>query len=141
MPRSPDGEHGSHYSKADADSIGEIVTTVPVIEEEVWIAKNRVETGKVRIEKRVVTEIAEFAENLSSTSISIERVPLDLTSDDLPKIRREGDTTIIPVVEEVIEIKKHYHVTEEIHVKQITSQQTKAIEVELKKEQVHVLRE
>ena len=55
-------------------------------------------------------------------------------------MRTEGDTTIIPVVEEIIEVQKRLFLKEEIHIRRETTREEVAVPVELRKERAVVER-
>jgi stress response protein YsnF len=57
-------------------------------------------------------------EQLSRAYVDIERVPVNRNVDQVPAVREEGDTTIIPVVQEVLVVQKQLVLTEEIRVRQ-----------------------
>ena len=77
--------------------------TIPVVEEHLQIGKQVIESGKVNISKKVLeenynSEIAVFKEE-----VIVERKPVDqYIEGDVPGIRLVGDTTIIPVIKEVV---------------------------------------
>jgi len=96
----------------------ENIISVPVIEEELEVGKRRVEGDRVSV-RTVPRERTELVEQpLESTEIEIERIAIDREIDTAPDIRNEGDTTIIPVVEERLVIEKRLFLREEIHVRQ-----------------------
>jgi len=89
---------------------------VPVIEEEATIGKRRVETGRVSV-RTVPREREELVEEaLESVEVDVERVPIGREIDEAPDVREEGDTLVIPVVEERLVIQKRLFLREEIHV-------------------------
>jgi len=74
------------------------------------------ELGQVRIHKRVETVPVQAEGEVSRDEISVERVPIDRQVETPPPVRQEGDTLIIPVVEEVLVVEKRLIVREEIRV-------------------------
>ena len=82
------------------------VAAIPVFEEALRVDKTVTETDRVLIRTSVLerTEVAEL--ELRSGNATIERVPVDRLVDSTPAIRQEGDTVIIPVVEEIMVIEK-----------------------------------
>lgn len=91
-------------------------TVLPIVQETASIRKLSRETGRVRIE--TVTETVEriIKTDLDFTTVSIDRVPIDREVDSLPEIRTEGDTTIIPVIEERLVLEKRLVLKEEIRI-------------------------
>jgi uncharacterized protein (TIGR02271 family) len=89
---------------------------VPVIEEELEVGKRRVESACVSV-RTVPRERDELVEQpLESMEVEIERVAIDRQIDAAPEIRNEGETLIIPVVEERLVVEKRLFLREEIHV-------------------------
>jgi uncharacterized protein (TIGR02271 family) len=90
--------------------------SVPVIEEELEVGKRRVEGDRVSVRTipRERTEVVE--QPLESMEVEIERVAIDRQIDTAPEIRNDGETLIIPVVEERLVVEKRLFLREEIHV-------------------------
>ena len=87
---------------------------VPVLKEELEVHKELRKTGTVRVRK-TVRELEEVVnESLSSETVDVERVPMDLIVDSPPQVRTEGDVVIIPVVKEELVITKQLRVVEEL---------------------------
>ena len=120
--------------------LNEETTVIPVIQEEVVVDKRVVETGKVRISKQV----KEFEETvdvpLLREEVAVERIPINQVIDAVPKIRQEGDTMIIPVVEEQVYFQKRLVLVEELHVRKQVFESHKPQRVTLRKEQVDIKR-
>ncbi|MGH8169250.1 MAG: DUF2382 domain-containing protein, partial [Steroidobacteraceae bacterium] len=56
-------------------------------------------------------------DSLTSEHVQVERVPVEREVEAVPPIRQEGDTTIIPVVDEVLVIERRLVLREELHVR------------------------
>ena len=95
--------------------VGEHVT-VRRYEEVLEPSKHSVEAGLIAIHKRVETIPAEVDVEVGRDEIKVERVPLNTPVDAVPSVRHEGDTMIIPVVEEVLVTEKRLMLREEIRV-------------------------
>lgn len=89
---------------------------IPVIEETVQLSKRVVETGRFRIAKTVHQEEQLVDLPLSHEEVSVEHVPINEYVDVPPAIRYEGDTTVYPVLKEVLVIEKKLVLVEEVHV-------------------------
>lgn len=85
--------------------------------EELAVARERVETGRVRVQ--VVTHEHEELVDvpLSRGGIEVERVTINRVIEAIPPIRQEGNTTIVPVVREVLVLERRLILTEELHVR------------------------
>ena len=76
---------------------------------------------------------------LLSENYRVERVPINRTVDASPAARCVGDTTIIPIVEEVAVITKQLILREELHITRIRTEVHHAQSVKLKRERAEVL--
>lgn len=92
---------------------------IPVIEESLHVTKRVVEQGGIRIIKSVTTEEATIEEPTIHEAATVDRIAVNRLlepGEELPKSRRDGDTLIIPIFEEVIVTEKRMRVTEELHI-------------------------
>ena len=70
--------------------------------EELRVEKRSFVTGKVRV-KTVVDSFEQIVkESLKTERLETTRVEIGKEIDSIPSVRTEGDTTVIPVVEEVL---------------------------------------
>ena len=116
------------------------VAAIPLVEERVSVDKREVETGRYRIRVRVEERQDTIPAELSHDEVEIERVPMNQTLSQLPSVRLEGSTTVIPVVEEVVVMEKKLVLVEEIHVRRKTNVRTEQIPVTIRSEQADIER-
>ena len=116
------------------------VAAIPLVEERVSVTKREVETGRYRIKVRVEERQETVPAELSHDEVEIERVAMNRTLSQLPSVRLEGSTTIIPVVEEVVVVEKKLVLVEEIHVRRKSNVRTENIPVTLRSEQADIER-
>ena len=90
--------------------------TVPVREEVLVPTTHPIELGTVRIHKRIETVPAETMVEVMRDEVAVERVAIDRQVDAVPAPRHEGETLVIPVVEEVLVTEKRLLLREEIRV-------------------------
>ena len=114
MPESPMPED-STYDKAKMAGT-ETGMVIPVVAEEVRVRKERTVTGKIRLRKIVHHEEQTLDEPLLRERVSVERVAIDQWVDEVPPIRSEGETLVVPVVEEVLVVEKRLRLREEVRV-------------------------
>lgn len=133
-----------HQPKEPKQSSGEKLkagesVSLPVIEEQLKVDKEIVETGKVHISKKVHEEEEMIDLPGSREELDIERVAINQYVEEAPPaIRHEGDKMIIPVLREVAVVEKRLVLVEELHV---TKRQVKTEDrqsVSLRKEEVNV---
>lgn len=112
---------------------------IPVIEEQFRVDKKRVKTGTVRISKHVTEREETVSVPLVHEDIQVERVAINQFIDaPPPAIRYEGDTMIIPVIQEVAVVEKRLMLVEELHVIKRQSPRQETQTVNLRKEEVSV---
>ena len=95
--------------------------TYPLVEEKARIEKRKISTGRVRV-RTVMESATEFAgADLEEQTVQITRVPINKVVNRVPPIRTEAQTTIIPVMEEVLVVEKQLLLKEELHVRRQVS--------------------
>jgi uncharacterized protein (TIGR02271 family) len=107
---------------------------IPVLSEELIVHKKPVQTGGVRVNRRVLEHEETIELPLLKENVDVRRVVIDREVDGPLPVRRDGETTIIPIVEEVLVVEKRYRLKEEIHVSRIARE-------ELHRERVTVCRQ
>jgi len=113
-------------------------TVIPILEEEVHIGKHQVETGKVRV-KKVVQEKQEWVDvPLMREAIEIKRVPINRPVDSPVAVRKERETIIVSLLEEVLVVQKQLVLKEEIHITTQRSEHHQPQQVTLRREEVLV---
>lgn len=115
-------------------------TVIPLIQEEAVIEKRVVETGKVRISKRIKEYEETVDEPLFREEVTVERIPVNQFIEARPAVRQEGDTMIIPVVEEQVVVQKRLFLVEELHVKKQVVETHQPQSITLLKEEVDIIR-
>ena len=120
---------------------GEIpLAVVPVIEEELRVGKRVVETGRVRVTKTVSEHEEVLDEPLMREEYDVERVPVDEFVDAPVGPRQEGETLIVPVLEEVLVVEKRLLVREELRITRRRTEGHEPQRVTLRSEEVSVER-
>lgn len=114
------------------------VAAIPLVEERVSVTKREVETGRVRVKVSVEERDENVPIELSHDEVEVERVPINKAISQLPSVRLEGATTVIPVVEEVVVVEKRLVLVEEIHVRRRSATETKQVQVRVKSEHAEI---
>ena len=91
--------------------------TVPVIEEELVTGTRRVKTGSVRIRKTVQRVHRTVDIPTVRDAVEVTRKAINEVVTVAPEVREEGDTLIIPVLEEEVVVTKRLVLREEIHIR------------------------
>ena len=113
---------------------------IPVIQEQATVKKRVVETGKVKISKRVreyeeLVDVPHFQEE-----VKVDRVPVDQFVDEAPVVRTEGDVTIVPILEERYVLEKKLVLVEELHIRKERKESHHPQTLKVLKEEVAVER-
>jgi uncharacterized protein (TIGR02271 family) len=115
-------------------------TVIPVVTEELHVDKERVPTGGIRVQK-LVREHEEIVDMmLAKDEVDIRRVVIGKDIDGPMPVRREGETIVIPVVEEVVVVEKRFRLKEELHISRSTHKEPHRETVTLKSEEAVVER-
>ena len=131
-----DGDH--QHERSDGGFL-----VIPEIEEHVRLGKRPVETGRVRVSKRVHEEEQEIEQDLLREEVRVERVPCNQFVADPahpPRPRREGDALVIPLLEEVLVVEKRLAVREELRITRAAVAHPRKQKVTVRREEARVER-
>jgi uncharacterized protein (TIGR02271 family) len=146
-PPFPPDNLGASPVPSSPDRLAAVATegprVLPIIEERAVVNREIVETGRVRLTRRVHETDEEISVPVQHDEVDVERVPINQTlpAGALPPATRyEGDVLIIPVVREVAVVETRLLVVEELRVtkRQVTTQHTEP--VHLRREELTVER-
>jgi stress response protein YsnF len=116
------------------------VQTIPIVTEEAQIGTRARTTATVSVRTRTDEREEEVAEVLTRESVDVERVRVDRIVDAPAAIRQEGDTTIVPLHEEVLVVEKRLMVTEELHLTKRAEDRRETRRVSLRSERAEIER-
>jgi len=135
-----DGSYALSLSVAEVDRLvgGEVV--VPVVAEEMAVSKRKVETGRVRVHKTVRTTEQVVDEPLLREEVAVERVPIGRVIEAPVESRQEGDTLIVPILEEVLVVEKRLMLKEELRITRRRVEHRSAQTVTLRSEEATIER-
>ena len=111
-------------------------TTIPLHAEELSVRTTEKDLGKLRIQKSVEHFPVQEDVELGTDVVEVERVPSDEEFDEMPRQWQDGDTLVIPVVEEVLVLTRRYRVVENVRVTRRREVRTERIEADLQREVV-----
>lgn len=135
MNRDQDFESQPHNNRSHNQK-----NVIPIVEEQIQVGKQVVETGALRISKKVHEEEVTVDVPITYNEHDVERVAVNKFVDAPPPIRYEGNTMIIPILEEVVVLEKRLKVVEELRVTARQVQTASSQQVTLLKEEVNVQR-
>jgi stress response protein YsnF len=136
----------SRLASESTSGDGKDPIVLPLYEEQIAVSKRQSSPGQVNVS--VATKQFEQAidELLASESYEIERtqfdqpIPVDSSIGAAPTIREEGDTIIIPVIEEVLVIQRRAVVKEEIRIRRVHKKERFQDRVLLRRQEAVVTR-
>lgn len=115
-------------------------TVIPVIQEEAHIAAQAIERGRVRITKRVHTQEETVDTPLRQERVQVERVSVEQIVESPVTMHYDGDTLVIPVMEEVLVVEKRLLLKEEVRVTKYVGETQHQETVSVRAEEVAVER-
>ena len=112
------------FASKDLPGIADIaeVLVVPLVQETLQVTKQEVVTGGVRLTKRVIEREEIVDEALLKQDVHIERVAINQMVTEAPQARQEGDTFIVPLLEEVLVVEKRLFLKEEVRITRTQSE-------------------
>ncbi len=134
------GTVGATADRADGGADAAETTVIPLVAEEIEVGKRKVEGGKVRVKKGVVTREETVSVPLVREVVEVERVPINRPVSGPVEPRREGDVWIVPVLEEVLVVEKRLMLKEEMRITRRKVEETATERVTLRAETATVER-
>jgi stress response protein YsnF len=113
---------------------------VPLSEETAHVETRSHVTGRVRVSTVTDTVDEVVAAELEDETVEVTRVLVNREVVSPPPIRTEGDTTIIPVLEEVLVVEKRLVLKEELYIRRRVSRETVEMPVQVRKQRAVVER-
>jgi uncharacterized protein (TIGR02271 family) len=111
------GKRGSFISEPRSSPAGSVDDVkLALAAEELVVGKEVIETGRLRVAKQTHTREAVVDESLLSERAEIETIPIGKQVLEMPSIRQEGETTVIPIVEEVLHTERRLILKEEVRI-------------------------
>lgn len=117
--------------------------TIELKEERLEVAKDKVQTGEVRIGKRIVEDMKTIEVPVTHEEITIERRPVTDSSSTVGSITEDMETEeiVIPIMEEQINVSKHAEVVEEVDIHRNKVTENKQVTDTVRKEELEVEQE
>lgn len=115
----PDGTYRLPFSFDTSPMEDDVQMRFPVLQEELHMTKRLIDTGKgVRIRKTVSTQEQLVDEPLLHDELEVEHIPVDtiIASTDVPHMHYEGDTLVVPILEEILVLQKQLRLKEEVRI-------------------------
>ena len=87
--------------------------------EDISVAKRRVDGETVRVGTVTRTREQPVDEELTHERVEVERIPIGRYVETAPAVRQEGDTTVLPVLEEVVVVERRLLLKEEVRITRV----------------------
>lgn len=126
--------------RSDSDEAEAGDAVIRLAEEVLSVGKRTVERSQVRVIKQVTEREETVDLPLLHEEVTVERVPINEVVDQAAPVRYEGDTTIIPLYEEVLVFSKQLMLVEEVRVTRQQTERRKPQQVTLRREEAVVER-
>jgi uncharacterized protein (TIGR02271 family) len=117
---------------------GAAAAVVPVIAEDLQVGRRSVETGRVLVTKLVREQQQVVDEPTVTEEVVVERVPVNRYVDGPVEPRQEGETLVLPVLEEVVVVERRLMLKEEVRITKRKSESHKPQTVTLRSEDVKI---
>jgi len=133
-------EQGQTPDKAVEQTQDKDQGTIRLHAEEVSVAKQRVVTGQVKV-GTVTRETEQLVEELlEHEHVEIDRSAIGRQVDKAPPVRQEGDTLIIPILEEIVVVERRLLLKEEVRIRRTREKQPYQERVVLRKQEAVITR-
>lgn len=110
---------------------------IPLVAETAEIGIRTRVTGRTRVTTRTETTTEDVAMRLASQEVEVTRIPVGRDLDPgepAPGLREEGETTILPVLEEVLVVEKRLRLVEEVHIRRANTAEDVRVPVTLRRQ-------
>jgi uncharacterized protein (TIGR02271 family) len=87
-----------------------------LLSEELSVGKEAVEAGRVRVSKQTHTREVVVDEALLRESAEVETVKIGRLIFEMPSVRYEGETIVVPIVEEILHTERRLILKEEVRI-------------------------
>ena len=135
-----DGSAQAFAGAIDSARMPEESVVIPIVDESIAVSAREVETGRVRVSKTVSERVEVVDEPLLRRTVEVSRVPINRIVEQAPQVRYEGETMIVPVLEEVLVVEKRLVLVEEIYLVPQDTEFRDPQQVTLRREEVTVER-
>ena len=131
----------SRVHRSPTEENDDAAITIPLASEEIELGKRAVPQAVVRIQTRVREEERVIETRLLKDEITIERVQVNQPIERPMESRYEGEVLVIPVIEEVLVVRKQLVLKEELRITQRAVARPHAQAVTLRHEEATVERD
>jgi uncharacterized protein (TIGR02271 family) len=113
---------------------------IPLVEEQVEVNTRVRELGYVQVQKKVEEYLDERVMPLRYHEVHVEHVPIDEVVPSFIEPYMDGDTYVIPVIEEEVIVTTRLRLKEELRIRRSTAEQSQTVQTPFRRERL-LLRE
>ncbi len=113
---------------------------IPLHEEQISVTKRVVAKNRVQVARTTRESEQLVDEVLAREQVEVEHKAVGKTVETMPSVREEGDTIIIPVVEEILVIERKLFLKEEVHIRRVHGTDRHQERVTVRKQEATVTR-
>lgn len=135
------GPDGSYLLPIGQAQLQAAPVVIPVMAERLDVGRKVTETGTVRLRKVVHEREEVVDEPVRRETVTVERVPVNRVVEGPVEARQEGDTLILPVLEEVLVVERRLVLKEEVRVVRSRVTEPASQRVTLRREEIVVERD
>jgi uncharacterized protein (TIGR02271 family) len=114
---------------------------IPRLEEQLQIDKSQFLRGSVRVRVAPTEHQQTVSVPVTDVEAEVRRVAIGKIVESAPPVREEGNTVIVPVIEEVLVVEKRLLLREEVHIVRHPKTRIEEHQVTLRSERVEVSRD
>jgi stress response protein YsnF len=137
-------EHDGYIMPArwsDFANATDVAASIPVIAQRVTVGVRAVPSEQLRVRRRIVKETQDVEVPLVRERLEVTRTPVGIFVDQAPEPRQEGDTWVIPCIEEVPVVVKRLRVREELRIRLVREPHMHRETVVLRRHEVELVNE
>ena len=113
---------------------------VPLQAEQIEVTRRETVAGQVTVSTVTRAREALVDELLTDEHAEVERVECRRLIEAMPDVRQEGDTIIVPVVEEVVVVERRLFLKEEIRIRRVRATRRHTETVTLREQDAVIVR-
>lgn len=113
---------------------------IPLLAEELTVTKKKVDTGRVKVSTITREHEQLVDELLAREKVEVERIAVGKPITEPPPVREEGDTIVVPVVEEMLVVERRLVLKEEVRIRRVRGTERHQERVMLRKQEAVITR-
>jgi stress response protein YsnF len=133
VPRASDAVSATHRIKDSGSRL-----TLRAYEEVVEVTPQVVEKGYLSVQKKIDEYLDERSVELMQQEVHVERVPVDEIIPEYVEPYMDGDTYVVPVIEEEVVIQRRLRLKEELRVQRTVTARDETVRTPFRRERVVV---